>query len=479
MTNATEWNVRGIKTPRILKQSETPYRWLACLVGIAFGICISIYFSQNAAPNSSLAEMFDFHEKVQVAVPLSILSVFFWGLFLCLYRLLRIRGLEKIASAELANATAEKLETEGIVSLAVRLTEPTVKYNPLLRRIKTILNQWQVKPGLVEADVLLQQFAADDEEATRRGYGLVRTFIWALPVLGLIGTVLGIASAVHGFSDLLGKEATKLPAIKASLVNVTVGLSFAFLLTLLGLATSLILMFFASALESSEERFNQAVGQRVVEIFLPRLQRLSPMESGSANEMVNQVKMTADSLLEHLTKVMQMQVSKLSATLDAQQAAVSQWGSTLFSQASVAANTVKGALDVTASTVRDSGNEFKANLDQVRKAWTEQTKIMQGLLAEQSQAQQTLVSSLQSFAEQQTDANETLAGAVRTMRGALDGNAEAVRNLGRDLKQLSDRVANQVVVHAVNSDGGNDGETPAPVASPKKGMFFNLLRRKR
>ena len=59
------------------------------------------------------------------------------------------------------------------------------------------------RPGLTEADIVLQQHGAHDDEEIQGGYSLIRTFIWALPVLGLIGTVIGISLAVGGFAEFL------------------------------------------------------------------------------------------------------------------------------------------------------------------------------------------------------------------------------------------------------------------------------------
>jgi len=69
------------------------------------------------------------------------------------------------------------------------LDGPRSSVSPLLRRVRAVIEQWQIRPGLAEADIVLQQHIASDEEEIHAGYSLVRTFVWALPVLGLIGTV--------------------------------------------------------------------------------------------------------------------------------------------------------------------------------------------------------------------------------------------------------------------------------------------------
>ncbi len=104
--------------------------------------------------------------------------------------------------------------------------------------------------------------------------------IWALPVLGLVGTVLGIADAVGGFANFLGQDVSEVAQIRVKLVEVTGGLSFAFLITLQGLITSLIVMLIVSTLQNGEDRLFSAVHRDIAEIFIPALQRAVPQETG-------------------------------------------------------------------------------------------------------------------------------------------------------------------------------------------------------
>jgi len=109
-----------------------------------------------------------------------------------------------------------------------------------------------------------------------RGYNLIRLFVWATPVLGLIGTVVGISAAVGSFAQFLGGNIDDVAVIKTNLVNVTGGLSFAFLITLEGLLASLILMLAASGLQTREGRLYSKVEQDISERFLPALQAAAP-----------------------------------------------------------------------------------------------------------------------------------------------------------------------------------------------------------
>ena len=101
-------------------------------------------------------------------------------------------------------------------------------------------------------------------------YALVRVFVWAVPTLGFIGTVLGLGAAVGGFSESLDTAAS-LESLKASIGTVTGGLGVAFDTTLLALVLSIVIMFPASAVQRMEEGLIGAVDDYCAECLLPRL----------------------------------------------------------------------------------------------------------------------------------------------------------------------------------------------------------------
>jgi len=73
-------------------------------------------------------------------------------------------------------------------------------------------------------------------------YSIADVLIWAMPILGFIGTVVGISLAVGNFSSFLSISGSdiEMGLIKERLSDVASGLAFAFDTTLLGLASSLL-----------------------------------------------------------------------------------------------------------------------------------------------------------------------------------------------------------------------------------------------
>lgn len=264
-----------VRVPVLLQMPESSTRFLAAILGIFSGGLLAVLFFSLANPSGMTGRLFNLKNPFG-AVPLAILIAFFWGLFICLMRYLRVRAQTKLSHESLLIDSIEVAEQDGIARLVWELEEPMVQHSALLRRLQIVTRHWLQSPGLQDADVLLQQQQYGDEENVRAGYSLVRAFVWALPVFGLVGTVAGVAVAIGGFAEFLGGNIEDVTVIKQSLVNVTAGLSYAFLTTLYGLTTALVLMLLTTALQGREEKLYATVHQKIVDHFLPALQRIAP-----------------------------------------------------------------------------------------------------------------------------------------------------------------------------------------------------------
>jgi biopolymer transport protein ExbB/TolQ len=118
----------------------------------------------------------------------------------------------------------------------------------LLRAVEDLAAQ-RTQQTVVEQ--LLRQSEAD-ANSVDSSYTTLRVFIWAIPILGFIGTVLGIATAVGAFSDTVS-AAVDIDLMKQSIGSVATGLGIAFDTTLLALVTSIVLMLPMSWLQKFEE----------------------------------------------------------------------------------------------------------------------------------------------------------------------------------------------------------------------------------
>ena len=101
------------------------------------------------------------------------------------------------------------------------------------------------------------QIAFDDSSfylsATNTSYIFPRILAWAIPLLGFVGTVIGISSAIAGFSGFL-EQAGEIDELKAGIGEVTTGLAVAFDTTFLALLLSVVVMIPLSLVERLEAR---------------------------------------------------------------------------------------------------------------------------------------------------------------------------------------------------------------------------------
>ena len=131
------------------------------------------------------------------------------------------------------------------------------QYFLLLNRIDRALANLQNMGMVADLSALLATQAQNDEDRMESSYGLVRGFVWAIPVLGFIGTVLGLSRAIGSFGGVL-VQANGIGQLKTSLQEITTGLSVAFDTTLIALIAALFVQLIMVALKKKEEGFLDA-----------------------------------------------------------------------------------------------------------------------------------------------------------------------------------------------------------------------------
>ncbi|MGD2180024.1 MotA/TolQ/ExbB proton channel family protein [Lusitaniella coriacea] len=118
------------------------------------------------------------------------------------------------------------------------------------------------------------ELALDDSSfylsASESSYSIPRILVWAIPLLGFIGTVVGISRAVNGFSGFL-EQAAEIDQIKEGIGTVTSGLAVAFDTTLLALLLSVLVMIPVVLVERFESKFLLGIDVYINEQVLPKL----------------------------------------------------------------------------------------------------------------------------------------------------------------------------------------------------------------
>jgi len=150
----------------------------------------------------------------------------------------------------------------------------------LLNRIDRALSNLHHLGGLSDVSTILRGQAENDENHIASSYTLVNGLVWAIPVLGFIGTVQGLSVAIGNFTKTLQGTAD-LAAIKANLQGVTGGLATAFETTLVALVCALIIQLYATFLQQRESEFMDQCGDYCHTHVVSKL-RLARLESPGA-----------------------------------------------------------------------------------------------------------------------------------------------------------------------------------------------------
>jgi biopolymer transport protein ExbB/TolQ len=148
----------------------------------------------------------------------------------------------------------------------------------LIDRVLRIVEHYAARGEVTETATVNSNDAEADAAAVASSFSMVKVLVWAIPILGFIGTVIGIGAAVGGFSESLD-GAEQLDSIKSSLGDVTSGLAVAFDTTLVALVASILVMLPTSWIQKAEEQLVSDVDDYCVTNVLRRL--VSPGDRGA------------------------------------------------------------------------------------------------------------------------------------------------------------------------------------------------------
>ena len=140
----------------------------------------------------------------------------------------------------------------------------------LLGRLDRGLALWLATKDVGRVGSWMGSEASRDNAMSDLTYTLARTMMWAIPILGFIGTVQGLSSAVGGFGDFLS-GAADLAAIKGAIADVTIGLGVAFDTTFLALMLVTIIQFPLSSVMRREATLLGEIEVYIDEHFVSRL----------------------------------------------------------------------------------------------------------------------------------------------------------------------------------------------------------------
>lgn len=199
----------------------------------------------------------------------------FWCLGVLIFKLVSLR---KQRRAMLIEALPEDIDPEITINNLPDFYQHVTHFPKPLRntyiinRIRKALEFFYIRRNTTDVAQMISAQSDVDANKVAGSYSLVKVFLWAIPIMGFIGTVLGIGKAIGGFGEVLNVgEGGDMSQIVEALTPVLGSMGVAFDTTLLALVFSIILSFPASGLQNGEDDLVTNVDEYCIDNLLKRL----------------------------------------------------------------------------------------------------------------------------------------------------------------------------------------------------------------
>jgi biopolymer transport protein ExbB/TolQ len=127
----------------------------------------------------------------------------------------------------------------------------------LFNRIERALLNLKNIGNVSDVSEMLRAQAENDESHMDSSYCVLSGIIWGIPILGFIGTVVGLSGAIGGFGAVLNTDAN-VSSLRESLSPVTSNLGIAFDTTFIALILAMVVQMIMTVLRKQEELFLDA-----------------------------------------------------------------------------------------------------------------------------------------------------------------------------------------------------------------------------
>jgi hypothetical protein len=357
-----------------------------------------------------------------------------WALAILSIKAWRARSLRAPLSIELLPPSFDLASENGLrAAIAhVRGEARTLKDNTLARRIVYALERYSMTRSSQEVTDVLQADNDADQAEFEASYSLVRAFLWTIPILGFIGTVVGVGQAVGGFASFLS-QAQEIDQIKGALSGVTSSLSLAFDTTLVALVLSVLIVIALSTVEKMEGGLLQEYDEYV----RARVGRL-PSQPAPVSESEAITSVDVGLILERLPELMNQ---SLRTTLAEFVPGVEFWRGEAQALAVRLANLVAAPIERFVNETSSMAARVQASVADLHRLHTqERDHVMEVIAAQKNMIQ---------------DTRRQLLEVVEKQQGVVDRFAPALLEVGTRLDRL---ISLQIdleagLVRAAGSDG--------------------------
>ena len=220
----------------------TPSAFSSFLLGVAFmGFMYGVsWFARDTGFGSIVWELLTGYS----GIPIPIAALSCWSIAILLLKSLKIKAQRAALRLRFMPEEAGFALTVGSADQVMNTIEAAVdepRQFLLLNRVLDALRSIRNIGRIGDIDEMLDSAAEADEAAMDSGYTILRGFIWAIPVLGFLGTIIGLTEAISQFGGVLDAGNASVDALTSQLTLVLAGLSTAFITTGEGLVAALLI----------------------------------------------------------------------------------------------------------------------------------------------------------------------------------------------------------------------------------------------
>ena len=251
--NRLVWRRRDIE--RRFGFSGSRYTRVGSLLpaAIALAITFGFFASMIAIGSNPFVDMF----TKRGWTPPVIVFFTLWSLMILMLKRSKLKLQRRALSLGVMPEEAEfVLSIESVEQVLDRLYRlcDAPKHFVLLHRIEIGLSGVRNLSRVGDLGEILRTQSDHDESIMETSFNLIRGLVWAIPILGFIGTVSGLSLAIGGFGRVLSQTDDPSQLIDA-LKGVTGGLATAFETTLLALIAALLVQMAMTFQKKREEEF--------------------------------------------------------------------------------------------------------------------------------------------------------------------------------------------------------------------------------
>jgi biopolymer transport protein ExbB/TolQ len=231
----------------------------------------------------------------------------------------------------------------------------------LPNRVRAALESICRKGSAEDLDDELKYLSETDAATAHGNYAMMRIIIWAIPILGFLGTVIGITMAIGSLNP---------QNLEASLDEVTFGLGVAFDTTALALVLSMALMFGQFFVDRLESRLLSKVDSRATAELAGRFELIGT----NRDPHVAAISRMSEMVLAATDKLVEKQAEIWQKTIDA---AHHRWNDLTSSAQQHLEGSLVKALSRTAQTHAEHLAVVEAqSTERNRKHWSRVTKAL-------------------------------------------------------------------------------------------------------